>query len=229
MNNDIDRPDFIYHYTKTIYFALILPLMRLKMSKIEDANDPREKIKHYEGVFKSGFFNPQDERVELIENFLNNYSTITCFSGSSDLRKGFDLPTMWAHYADNHKGLCLEINTQNFILENNSSYFFDKMNYALSAEYNKFSIHEDTTSKEIINKLVFLKRNDWSSEQEWRLFSMEGANFCSIKNSLKSIILGLDFNSDYLPLIKLLKKPEIKLKKIVIDECTQKFGLIEIS
>ncbi|MBN2890880.1 MAG: DUF2971 domain-containing protein [Bacteroidales bacterium] len=219
-------PKFIYHYTKAINFLLILPLMRLKMGRIEATNDPKEKIRYFEVMVHGDYFDPKDERIEIIEDFLNNYPSITCFSAGDAHKNGFDLPTMWAHYADNHKGICLELNTHKFLYENNPNFIFDNVDYALTAEYNKFSITKNTTKKEILKKLVFLKRDDWSSENEWRLFSLEGEDFCSIKESLESIILGLDFNDEkYLELIKLFIPTKTKIKKIVLDESTQKFGV----
>lgn len=200
--------------------------MRLKMGRIEETNDPREKVRSFEGILHADYFDPNDDRIQIIENFINNYPTITCFSAGDNDKEGFDLPTMWAYYANNHKGICLEINTQKFLHENNSNSSFCNVEYALTSEFNKFIITKNTSKEEILKKLVFLKRDDWSHEKEWRLFSMEGDNFCSIKKSLESIVLGLDFdNEKYLQLIKLFIPSEVKIKQIDLDECTQRYGV----
>ncbi len=52
--------------------------------------------------------------------------------------------------------------------------------------------------------LFFSKLSDWESEHEYRLiyFSKTSRDqYCSIRKSLKSIYLGVDFNFNYLPSI----------------------------
>ena len=46
--------------------------------------------------------------IEEADMFLRNYPNIACFSESKDS------PTMWAHYADNHKGFVLEYDFKNY-------------------------------------------------------------------------------------------------------------------
>lgn len=225
---DEDLPEYIYHYTKACYSLLIILSKRIKMGKLEETNDPRERLKYLEGVFNGNDF-PQNECIQLIEDFLNNYPTITCFSGDREDKKGFNLPTMWAHYAENHKGVCLKINTRKFLKENeNLNCDFRWVNYVSKKDFNWFDISETTSKDDILEKLVFSKRNDWSSENECRLFSNDGAEFCSIANSLESIILGLDFDSSSLPLIRLLNGDKIRPEKILVDDRTQDFYIVQL-
>jgi hypothetical protein len=223
-----DFPKYIYHYTKTANLFLILPEMRLKMSRLSETNDPREKVHSFDGIFHGPKHEYSSNRcILLIENFMNNAPAISCFSGDTSNKNGFDLPTMWAHYAENHEGICLKINTQKFLFENkNIKCAFDKMDYISKAEFNRFEISEKTTENEILKKLVFRKRDDWSSENEWRLFSMEGEEYCSIKKSLEAIILGLEFDQKYRPAIeKLINGSNIDISPIKLDNKTQTFYL----
>lgn len=222
------EPEYIYHYTKTRNLFLILFFMHLKMSNLEETNDPRERLKYIEGVFQGNDFS-QNECIQLIEKFRNNYPTITCFSGDSEDKKGFNLPTMWAHYADSHKGICMKINTRKFIKENeNLNCNFRGVKYISKTKFNWFEISEATSKDDILEDLVFSKRDDWSSENEWRLFSLEGVGFCSVANSLESIILGLDFDISSLPLIRLLKGETIKIEKILVNDQTQDFYIEQL-
>lgn len=198
------------------------------MGKMEETNDPRERLKYLEGVFHGNNF-PQNECIQLIEDLLNNYPTITCFSGDRADKKGFNLPTMWAHYADNHKGVCLKINTRKFFQENeNLNCDFRWVNYVSTKDFNWFEISEKTSKDDILEKLVFSKRNDWSSENECRLFSLDGAEFCSIANSIESIILGLDFDFGSFPLISLLKGESIEILRILVNDQTQDFYIEQL-
>jgi hypothetical protein len=223
-----DFPKYIYHYTKTEKLSLILSEMRLKMSSHRETNDPREKVHSFNGIFHGPKHEYSNNRcILLIEDFMNNYPTVSCFSGDTSNKNGFDLPTMWAHYAENHKGICLKINTQKYLFENKSiKSAFDKMDYISKAEFNRFEIFEETTEDVILKKLVFQKRDDWSSENEWRLFSMEGEEYCSIMKSLEAIILGLEFDQTLLPTIeKLINDSNIDIVPIKLDNKTQTFYL----
>lgn len=56
---------------------------------------------------------------------------ILCFV-KDDPVKGYLNEIMWAHYADNHKGLCLEIDMETFLEENGSDlgdYKFEDVSY----------------------------------------------------------------------------------------------------
>jgi hypothetical protein len=225
---ELDFPEYIYHYTRTENLFLILPEMRLKMSRLEETNDPREKVHSFEGIFHGFKHEYSSNRcILLIEDFMNNYPTISCFSGDNSNKKGYDLPTMWAHYTKNHNGICLKIHAKKFVSENNViKCKFDKMDYVSKAEFNRFEIFEVTTEEEILKKLVFQKRDDWSSENEWRLFSMEGEEYCSIKKSLEVIILGLEFDQTLLPAIEeLINGSNIDIVPIKLDNKTQTFYL----
>lgn len=216
---------YLYHYTKTCNLYPILLSMKLKMNKLEETNDPREKLNSFHGIFRTDYFNSEHGCIKLLEEFMNNNPTITCFSGDSEAKKGFNLPTMWAHYADNHKGVCLKINTKKFCQEKeNLNGTFRWIDYFQKENFNQFMISNETTKDEILRKLVFSKRDDWSSENEWRLFSLDGIDFCSIENSLESIIIGLDFDHSFLPSIETITKENmIGIEEILIDEQTQDF------
>lgn len=226
---DEEVPEYIYHYTKASCASLILIFKRIKMSKIEETNDPRERLKYFEGISHCDDFR-QNECIQLIEDFSNNYPTIACFSGDCKDKKGYNLPTMWAHYADNHKGVCLKINTRKFLRENeNLNCDFRWVKYLSTKDFNWFEISDKTSRDDILEKLFFSKRDDWSSENECRLFSLDGAEFCSIANSVESIILGLDYESSSLPLIRLLKGDSVDIVRISVNDRTQDFYVEQLA
>lgn len=72
---------------------------------------------------------------------------------------------MWSHYADSHKGFCIE-------LTKNDNYF----KYALSVRYRRFrssfnGVDLNTTSAANITKQIALEKAiDWAYEEEERLF-----------------------------------------------------------
>lgn len=85
---------------------------------------------------------------------------VCCFSDSPTV------PLMWAHYADRHRGLCLEFSTQNTVFS-----------AALKVEYHPTYPPFDLTASDTDSALLPLlaKSNDWSYEHEYRLIAQERA------------------------------------------------------
>lgn len=214
----------IYHYTSVEKLFLILGNFQLKMNLLKDTNDPRERMEYSAALnvnAKHGY--------KLLQIFqMRNYGTITCFSGDNEDTKGFDLPTMWAHYGDEYRGVALMICPITLLEENNESLFFDKVLY----EKPKANIVMEggMTPEELRQLLFFSKRPDWNSEKEWRLLSLRSQGMCHIRKSLKSIVLGLDFNPDYIPSIKkLIQGSDIRIQKLKLDNDSQSFYIEDFS
>lgn len=129
---------------------------------------------------------------EVINNFFNLFDQsqrqqyITCFTENQNAT------LMWAHYANSHKGFCLEYNwgeivsqTNNYLAENKillmpvkysekrfdaSSYIYtilqdwikNRMNLDFQLYFSDFLIYI---------KILLTKSLDWSYESEWRMFS----------------------------------------------------------
>src|SRR5262249_27057848 len=72
-----------------------------------------------------------------------------------------DCPLMWGHYADHHRGVCLEFDAH-------SPDFRKAIEVDYSAEYPKYSLAERTDISPFHSKSA-----DWSYEQEYRLIAQE--------------------------------------------------------
>jgi len=68
---------------------------------------------------------------------------------------------MWGHYADHHRGICLEFNAR-------TSDFCQAIQVNYSAEYPQFSLADGTDLSPFHSKSA-----DWSYEQEYRLIAQE--------------------------------------------------------
>lgn len=128
---------------------------------------------------------------QSIEPYFDSKIKIFCFSKT---RESFP---MWAHYADNHKGVCLEYDVKDIKLTE----FCDIPNYALTPViYTDNFITDDITNY----MAHFYKSNQWSYEKEVRIVcQMEG-------NSLKF---------PYLKAVNLGVNMPKKLKEELIDFC----------
>lgn len=154
--------------------------------------------------------------------------------------KGFNKPRMWAQYAENHRGVCLQLNKEKLneqlnlkIKDKKSQIYrgeveynnrFDEFVSALNLDIDGYS--EENYRKNIKNhvikhrkKLFLTKATDWRDEQEYRFIYMseedEGFEYVNIKEALEAIYLGIDFPEVYMTSIKeLLKETTVKVYKL---------------
>jgi Protein of unknown function (DUF2971) len=77
------------------------------------------------------------------------------------LTKKPDCPLMWGHYADHHRGACLEFNAR-------TADFCSAIQVAYSTDYPRFRLDDDTDLSPF-----FSKSSDWSYEDEYRLVAQE--------------------------------------------------------
>lgn len=96
-------------------------------------------------------------------------------TGISCLSEEFDSLLMWAHYANNHRGMCVEYE----LLEINKQLGFSPVPIIYSD--NRVSVHtldSNTLEKDI--QRIFIesltsKSPEWSYEKEWRIIRDDGA------------------------------------------------------
>jgi hypothetical protein len=86
---------------------------------------------------------------------------IVCFSTVRD-----DI-LMWAHYADKHKGLCLEFDGSCNCI------FFGEAQPVEYEDYTPIPLHEDRERQ--MTRVILTKSKHWSYEKEYRIFRPETA------------------------------------------------------
>lgn len=209
----------IYHYTRLeTALEFILPTMKLRTNNLTKMNDPKEnqpwafggrnfdlgksypdtysKETHIDHQYKLGF--------EIKQG-----CQIICFVRDEPI-KGYLNEMMWAHYSDNHRGVCLEIDSDKFIEENKlTDFVFDNVTYGRH-ERPYISWNPELTKDENINNilknhcktLLLRKSFFWEHENESRLiFFSTDTKFLSINESLTGIYLGLLMPYEYRPSI----------------------------
>lgn len=129
----------------------ILPDQQIRVSTFDKVNDPFELL----GAIKGGKLNHQD--FAWLRDHWTNTIGFICFSDN------FKSPLMWAHYANNHTGVCLGIEVSNKKLL--------QMNYranrsAVNFDFKKF---ENAADEELMEKIISTKFKEWEYEREWRL------------------------------------------------------------
>lgn len=221
----------LYHYTKTsILIEHILPKMKLRLGYLSSMNDPREKE---EGTFGgtnvpySEIYNGyycHDTHIDckhMLAKNIKDRIQVICFCGATG--EGWKNEMMWVHYADTHKGVCIEID-QEVLVQNICScklnHKLENMNYS---EETRRHIHWDST-KDIeenityyINNnyqdLAYKKSSYWKAEDEIRLMIINERKqiFLPVTNAITAIYLGIEFIDKYLPSIKTQIPESVKL------------------
>ncbi len=94
---------------------------------------------------------------------------------------------MWSHYADNHKGFCIEYDVSNFPFKE-----FENINYR--EDYHYITNLKFFTKREAADKAdripSFQKSSYWSYEKEVRLFKLNGSG---LEKYDKSAVAGIYF------------------------------------
>ncbi len=217
----------IYYYCRlSTALELILPYSRLLLSPIMRTNDPREN-KPPLFTHNSNRGHASVDKFDLNEKCnlaLKDDCKVVCFSKDYRNYMGCHLSKMWAQYGENHKGICLEIDQRCFIEENSPSInanIFKNIIYTepdqrrrttqLDINLNDYDVDgnfqylkKDFRQKNL-DQLFFTKNDEWESESEIRLLIFSGCKeneYCSIKDSLVGIHLGVDFHDSYLSAIE---------------------------
>lgn len=203
----------LYHYTKFDTFIYdILPKMQLKFFPFSSSNDP----------FEFSFPSTTDFNQFVIANYneiLNEFERqhlkykMICFCKDRRNIEGFKLPTMWAHYAEKHSGICIEINLEklNFqgfkkgtIIKRSVHYNINKNAKRItfqSSETNGNVLVNELVLKGVLNSLkeyessfLFYKLSDWKMENEYRIvYKIEGNEdvFLDINDAISRIYVGV--------------------------------------
>jgi hypothetical protein len=163
----------VYHFLSPEYGLKDLREKRLKISGIMSLNDPFEFL----GVDLSDI-ETRNKMQELKHKFSKSIGII-CFS------ENWNSPVQWAHYANNHQGICLGFDIPDHRLL--------KVNYVNE----RLTLSRSVTKAEM-REFLSTKFSHWSYEKEYRIFSKLGTpedglyyeNF-SKEIILKQVIIGV--------------------------------------
>lgn len=170
----------LYHFTNGNFGLQAIGLRRLKISRLDQLNDPFEMM--------AGTQSDPDSRLamRLGRELFSKQLGILCLS------RDWHNPVLWGHYADRHRGMCLGFDVDDSI--------------AMPVTYVRKRLPADDFMKETMSnsdrrllagKLASTKFSHWSYEQEvrcWSKLDPEGPDiqFSSFnkKLQLKEVILG---------------------------------------
>lgn len=125
----------------------------------------------------------QDMASKLVRTKIANIGVLSLTSDPTNI-------LMWAQYANNHKGICLEVD----IPEDARS--LKEVGYAVQQP--DFAIHEAMNEKHgRLFDLFYNKSMHWQHEAEWRMVAIKGNEAKEIPGAvIKKIICGINFSNE---------------------------------
>lgn len=138
----------------------------------------------YNGTY-SDFYNCIKQSYIVNQPIVSLCRRVTCFSECND-----SIP-MWAYYADNNNGVCLEY-TPELLKDRDVCKSIQKVNYTKEQCNNLKKIKHPTD----LNAFLFNKSLCWKHEKEWRIVLKDNVERIAFP-CLSGIYLGVNFRKKY--------------------------------
>ena len=205
-------------------------------SSTEQLNDPCEaitdtkkvkKILNYIGQ-KVGIKNKED--LKLINDNTDEVLSMDVKMGVYSLSKTPLDELLWAHYANSHKGFCIEYDL-NILLKNDGENHIHSFPVLYSNKPPSIGSWDLIRNEQnsMIKKFAFHKSKRWEYEQEHRIVTSKiGLNSYNHK-ALKSIYFGLKINESVKnQIINLPQLREVNFHQIVLEKNSYSFKSVEL-
>lgn len=189
-------------------------------SSTSQLNDPCEgliNIEDFEQQFNhlKNVFYPHSENLALVEleqnskNFINMKDTKL---GIFSLSKTYRDELLWAHYANNHRGFCIEYDLDLLLSKQNPKHHFFDIQYSDKVPNLDFPQNFDQNNFDIsIKKMLGYKSKRWEYENEFRIITEVQGNNSYDYRAVKAIYFGLKTpKSTMSKTMKILQRRKIK-------------------
>ena len=190
-------------------------LNSLRENRNDSQNNLVENIGHIFSMIKSRIQETIHKSISEIREASFSKIGVCCFS-----KNNTDL-LMWSHYADFHKGFCLEF-------DSNISPFSRYFEVTYESEFpdiNSDLLFED--NNDFIEKLLSFKSIDWRYEEELRILHKESnKSYFYPAKALKAIYFGLNTDESDIEIICSLiksKNPDVRFFRMRKKDIT--FGI----
>lgn len=218
--NPDGTPKYLYHYTKVESAIKILETGTLRMNSLCKMNDPWEFLHRTPAVYYSG--DPtMEESMKMVQNNINAHNErnncVRLVSLAIDnpdtllLHKGWNLLSMWTLYGQNHEGICLVFDYNEFqaAFKNMCNQRQLQHKHGQITYVDDLDDLEDMFSQPIGSFVddqhidhLFTKPDNYAPEQEYRfvainhqLTNSDTPEIMDIKSSIRGIITGYRYSS----------------------------------
>ena len=174
---------------------------------------PNEKFKKMATNFVERIFMNREQTMM-------NERGVACFSDK------FDDMLMWSHYAEGHKGFCIEFDTRFEPFKDDKRLF--KVNYSEVVPIVSLAdifVSDDEKAIKPLMSLITTKSDKWSYESEWRVFHMQGDHKFFINHkAFSGVFFGCEMPNDHKEIIALILK-DSPTKLFETSRMESKFGI----
>jgi len=251
-NVPVNENQFLFHYTTYSAALGILLSQQMRLGPLVNKNDPLEFEDHRDdgrvvntnpsdeefATIVGDYMNAVDEKERSVRfasfamdmPFYNSLkdSQENCYN---NLSKGWARSRMWAHYADNHKGVCLIFDKENLVKSfemafNSNETYCKEVTYTNNLYPLQESLAQNCKSLLTSEKIDFLfqKCQDFRDEQEYRLLLIDK----SLKNPDELVSFSIsDSLCGVIPGARFPKENESSLKK-AMECCNSKIKWLPI-
>ena len=190
------------------YTELCIKSQKVFFNDWEKLNDPME------GFY---IYTPEQHKIN-IEQILHaeklKYKIFCC-------SKEYNEILMWSHYADNHRGICLEIEIDEMVCKE-QNIFYRNIVYKKNLVSILPKISEQKQAKYILNHKI----SNWRYEKEIRFFIQNDKPNSYKIGDIKAILLGSRCNESEKNSIKeWIKNTQIELKNVEFSHITNKIEI----
>ncbi|WP_311238478.1 MULTISPECIES: DUF2971 domain-containing protein [unclassified Xanthomonas] len=153
--NDIDRLTIEALHQRLFPEDSVQRLRRNQWTYDEDYNDVQASVEEYVGAAKREI----DGRVREI---LGSRGMLT-------LSSRWDSPLMWSHYADSHRGFCIEYDATNHRCQHLAPVDYASDRGVKLSDIAGWKLQNDERAlRAVVESAYFRKSPDWAYEEEWR-------------------------------------------------------------
>lgn len=158
----------------------------------------------------NSFNDPVDPSIKQFKKYKEDYNYLLDSIKVGCLTTKKDNTLMWSHYADKHRGICIEYDIGKIYEKDNL--IINKVNYNMPIITNKSIADNEILEIDNINRLIELfsiKSEDWKYEKEYRILYYDKErkkDGILIDCPIKSICFGTETSEDDKKLIRKIIK-----------------------
>ena len=192
--DDSRKGELLYHYTSINSAIAILSTHSLLFGSLSKLNDMNESWRPVLCRCIEG------NMIDVCDREISSYVQISLTSDDNpedvDSRRGFDIATMWGHYADGGNGVCIVLNKERLerAISEIPGCYYGYVHY--DKEYDSAVLFESTNpGDEIrcrIQEIFFCKSDEWRHEQEYRIVKkgIDSVDYLDISDCIEAIIFA---------------------------------------
>jgi hypothetical protein len=137
-------------------------------------------------------------------------------NGVLSLAEKWNNPLMWSHYADEHRGLCIEYDTERLPHETLNAVNYRSPRSIKVSDLIKWKVNESSeAARRVHDTYFFAKSPEWRYEKEWRDIS-EGNGIKASTYPITAVYFGMRCDPAVVATIVMLfsRNPEITLYEV---------------